>query len=260
MIKYRRRKNIVEVELARVALHNAQRTLRSAIARAKTSAWQEMLATLERDLWGRPYRLVMQRLTSQSVALTEKFDLSTLDWVVRGLFPEDARAELPLNAHWDGNVEEENLVSQDEIRVAVRNIKRHNFAPGPDGITIDVMLSLLSAVPDRMLRCFNACISQSCFSECWKVARLILIRKLANFRDCHRPLCLLSEIGKLFERVLAHRIIRQVDGRGGFSPRQFGFCKSKSTCDANACLKNMATRSIHSGGVCVAVSLDVRNI
>lgn len=73
MVKHRRRKNPAEAEMARIALRNAQRTLRTAIAKAKTAAWEELLATLERDLWGRPYKIVMQRLKS-SIAVTEKLD------------------------------------------------------------------------------------------------------------------------------------------------------------------------------------------
>lgn len=93
MVKFRRRKNIVEAELARMALRNTQRQLRTAIAKAKAAAWKELLTTLERDPWGRPYKIVMQRLKS-SVAATEKLDPPTLTRIIQGLFPEDEHAKL----------------------------------------------------------------------------------------------------------------------------------------------------------------------
>lgn len=154
------------------------------------------------------------------------------------------------------------MVTQDEIRAAIKDIKCHNSAPGPDGIAISAMLFLMTAVPDRLRQCFNLCVKQGRFPECWKTARLVLILKVgkpSGSPSSYRPLCLLSEVGKLFERVLARRVVNWIDERGGFSPRQFGFCRGRSTCDAIACLEDIVTSSIRNRGVCVAISLDVRN-
>lgn len=260
-MKHRRRGNAADAEVARVALRESQRVLRSAIAKAKSAAWKELLATLEHDPWGRPYRIVMQRLKS-SVAATEKLDPPILDGIIQGLLPVDENAEFPHGVQHNAAMEEDFSIKREEIKAAVGDIKRLNSAPGPDGLAISVMLSLLSAAPDRLRRCFNVCIEQGRFPSCWKTARLVLIPKAgkpAGLLSYYRSLCLLSELGKLLERIIARRIVYWVDGRGGFSPRQFGFCRGKSTCDAVAYLESMVSDAIQNRGVCVAVSLDVRN-
>lgn len=260
MVKFRRRRNIVEAEITRAALRNLQRVLRAAIARAKTMAWQELISTLERYPWGRPYQTVMQRLKPRSLAATERMEVSTLTRVVRGLFPDYPGAEIPLIVQRPDMAFEP--VTLEEVKSAVRDIKRQNTAPGPDGITIGVLLSLMAAVPGRFRDCINACISQGRFPRCWKVARLVLIPKAGKphgLPSSYRPLCLLSEVGKLYERILARRIMLRVDERGRFSCRQFGFCKGKSICDAVDSLSKVVSRAIANRGVCVAVSLDIRN-
>lgn len=151
-------------------------------------------------------------------------------------------------------------VSLDEIRMAATDIKKQNSAPGPDGISVRVLMSLLAAAPNRLRDCLNACLLQGRFPRHWKTARLVLIPKMSKpHPSSYRPLCLLSEIGKLYERVLARRILSQIEAMDGFSPRQFGYYKVKSTCDAVAALEEMVSRSFTSRRICVAVSLDVRN-
>jgi hypothetical protein len=53
------------VDEARVYLYNAYRKVRRpllrAIKEAKKRAWDELLATLDSDHWGRPYRLVLNK-------------------------------------------------------------------------------------------------------------------------------------------------------------------------------------------------------
>jgi len=59
---YRRRNGASTGVLARLwaSLRETRRDLRRAIGRAKRSAWHELLATLEADPWGRPYRSVLK--------------------------------------------------------------------------------------------------------------------------------------------------------------------------------------------------------
>lgn len=87
MVKFRRRGNIVDAEIARVELRRNQRILRAAIAGAKDKAWKELLTTIEEDLWGRPYRIVMKRLKGSAMAVTESLDSHELDVVISGLSP-----------------------------------------------------------------------------------------------------------------------------------------------------------------------------
>lgn len=73
--------------------------------------------------------------------------------------------------------------------------------------------------------------------EPWKQANLVLIPKGVAADDSPlkaRPICLLDELGKAFERVIATRIQDWMDANpeSGLSDWQFGFRRHRSTVDA----------------------------
>lgn len=85
--------------------------------------------------------------------------------------------------------------------------------------------------------------------------------KPKNSPSAYRPICLLGEIGKLFERIIANRLVVHMNRNeeSALSPEQFGFRQGKSTVDAIERLK-MVTENLTSGGeIALATSLDVAN-
>lgn len=48
----------------------------------------------------------------------------------------------------------------------------------------------------------------------------------------YRPLCLLSNLAKVFERLIAGRLKEELEARGGLHPPQYGFKKGRATVDA----------------------------
>lgn len=73
--------------------------------------------------------------------------------------------------------------------------------------------------------------------------------------------CLLGEIGKLLERVIASRLqLHQAKNQEhALSNAQFGFREGKSTVDAILGLKTLTEEMIEGGAVTLAISLDVAN-
>ncbi|CAG4971188.1 unnamed protein product [Colias eurytheme] len=90
--KHRRKRrqadySIVE-ESERYAIYQeSKKTLREAIATAKEKAWAELLDTLNLDPWGRPYRLVMNKLRPWAPPITATLEPALLKKVVSTLFP-----------------------------------------------------------------------------------------------------------------------------------------------------------------------------
>lgn len=70
-------------------LSGSQRRIARAISRAKSKVWDELLESLDRDPWGRPYRMVRERLRRRRTPLTETLEVEFLDDVVNTLFPPD---------------------------------------------------------------------------------------------------------------------------------------------------------------------------
>lgn len=53
---------------------DAKRELQLAIKRAKALAWEKLLGDLDRNLWGRPYRIILNKLRSGGSPVTEVLD------------------------------------------------------------------------------------------------------------------------------------------------------------------------------------------
>lgn len=89
----------------------------------------------------------------------------------------------------------------------------------------------------NVVACYNAYLMKGVFPLEWKKAGLVLIPKEVTPEaelPKVRPICLLDEVGKTLERVIACRMEEHMERnpRHGLSENQFGFRKQRSTCDA----------------------------
>lgn len=84
-------------------------------------------------------------------------------------------------------------------------------------------------------------------------------KNIAELPASHRPLCLLDEIRKLLERVIASRLEAIIGAKGGLSRKQFGVRLGLSTCDAIIGVREIVDEHLKHGRICVAVSLDIQN-
>ncbi|KMQ91492.1 reverse transcriptase [Lasius niger] len=142
-------------------------------------------------------------------------------------------------------------------------------APGPDGFR----LVLWKRAPEETIRwvtnIYNTCLKTGKFPDSWKCANLVLIPKANNANiDLRaldipkaRPICLLNELGKTFERVLAERIHfwQTANPDSDVSGFQYGFRKNRSTCDALLLVRQITSDAVRNGGFAFAVSLDISN-
>lgn len=77
----------------------------------------------------------------------------------------------------------------------------------------------------------------------WRRAKLVLLRKEgkpAESPSAYRPICLLDEAGKLFERVIAGRFDRHLSRNGpDLQEKQYGFRGGRSTMDVILRVKSL---------------------
>jgi len=216
--------------------NTVRKNLRREIHKAKAQAWQELLNDIETDPWGLPYRLVLNKLRTAGPALTEVLDREILDRTLDSLFPMDT--ERGEEGSQNTPVEDEaTVVTVEEVVAAIRKKGKGNTAPGLDGIR----MRALKAIPEEELpvltACYTECIKKGRFPRPWKRAALVLIPKewpVDADNPKVRPICLLSEVGKTFETVIAGRIWDWLEDNSAsrLSDDQFGFCPQRSTCDA----------------------------
>lgn len=140
-------------------VRDSRKALRRAITKAKGSAWEELLTTLNEDPWGKPYRIVTKKLRNSGPPICESLPSRMVENIVDTLFPKcniATRREIP--EEW----EEEWAVTENEVAEAIGKIGS-NKAPGPDGI----MGTAIKITQEWFLRlwcqCFNRCLKEGIY-------------------------------------------------------------------------------------------------
>lgn len=236
---------------------------RKEISKAKHEAWMELLASIEEDPWGLPYKVVLRKLRNPALGLSETLDKDSLDRLITSLFPEgDTQRNKTDWSNWTWN-EEHQITPGEVYRLLKKNVIK-NTAPGIDGIKSNVWKRIPLCMLDRLTACYNTCLREGVFPSQWKVAKLVLIPKDGMRPDGlpkARPICLLNDIGKFLERIIADRIVEWISNndRANLSENQYGFRKQRATLDAILAIKEKVKDVTQAGGVAIGVSLDISN-
>lgn len=85
--KVRRRGVILNREVAEKDYRQAKQTLRLEIKKAKARAWQTLINSVDRNPWGLPFKLVLNKLRRPFPRLSETLDLGSLNRLLDSLFP-----------------------------------------------------------------------------------------------------------------------------------------------------------------------------
>lgn len=257
------RNQLPAIESARKDLRTAKNMLVWKIRRSKILAWRQLIATLDKDPWGRPYKIVLNKLKKYSPSLTETLELDQINNILDNLFPDnpgiDERPALEGPTDWNENL----CVDSVELSKAIKGKKFGNVAPGPDGLQKCVWFKIPKSFLLKILEIFNKCLAKGSYPETWKIAKLILIPKTnkSGEKAKYRPICLLDEIGKIFERVIVTRLNKHIitNTCAQLSKHQFGFRTGHSTTDALFAVKKFTDLAFAEDKCVVAVALDIEN-
>ena len=122
--------------------------------------------------------------------------------------------------------------SADDISRCIRKL-RTGRAPGPDGITAELLISSSDIVVPYLWQLFSLVWQSGVTPKSWRVGNIIpLYKGKGSKQSCsnYRPITLLSVIGKLFASILLERLhdkLLQIR-----RPQQSGFTPGRSTNDA----------------------------
>lgn len=173
----------------------------------------------------------MGKIRSVTVSLTEKLGSGQVRKIIKEFFPsgqirEPTRLEVTWQDEWN--------VTPHEIQIATKKMGNKNKAPGPDGLWKGLLYRTIDIISETWTKCFQECVRTRMFPTRWKVSRLVLLQKPSKPDEeasSYRPICLLNEGGKLFERLVVNRI-NNLESNEGLSPNQFGFRAKRSTINA----------------------------
>lgn len=97
--------------------------------------------------------------------------------------------------------------SKQEVLKFIHEIEA-NKASGIDGITVKVLHAIADDIAGVLAHIINLSIEQGVCPDHFKVALIIPLYKKGDRRECtnYRPISLLSNLSKVFEKVLKARI------------------------------------------------------
>lgn len=235
---------------------NAKITMNNEIKKSREAEWKKVCDEVEKDIWGRGYKIVTNKYKKKTYSLAPEKQKEILET----LFPKHARTT------WTSEIETENIeeFTMDElISVLIRTKKKK--APGPDGITPEILKIAIEAMPQYVLDAFNKILKAGIFPDEWKVAKVVLLLKPGKSTlepSSYRPLCLLDTYGKFLESMIVNRLNKEL-GVDGLSANQFGFRRGRSTIDAIHRIYDIADRERRKKPkerrLCLLLAFDVRN-
>lgn len=118
-----------------------------------------------------------------------------------------------------------------EIRSIIKLLK-NSKSPGPDTINNRLVKHCPRKVIVFLTYIYNFCLKTAYFPKDWKVGKIIPIPKPgkdAAFIENYRPISLLNIFGKIFEKIILHRIQLHLESNDIVPAEQFGFRKHHST-------------------------------
>lgn len=123
-------------------------------------------------------------------------------------------------------------ISPEEMEKAIKKLKP-NKAPGHDHITNEDIKLMPPNLRLQLLAIYNACFILHYFPMQWKIAKIITFvkpGKTGTRPEQHRPISLLSCLGKLLEQLIHAQLQPEVDKK--LRAEQFGFRPGHSTVHA----------------------------
>ena len=130
---------------------------------------------------------------------------------------------------------------------------------GPDCIPLVVLKNCEPELSYILAELFNKCL-KFCFPDCWRVSTVVPVFKNVGESSTaknYHPVILLSEVSKVFEKLVNNRIVDHVEKCGLFSEFQYGFRSSVSTADLLKVISDRIVRAFNRSGATRAVALDI---
>lgn len=127
-------------------------------------------------------------------------------------------------------------------------------------------LSIIMPIPnvsEAICTLFNTIIVKKQIPDEMKVCTITPLvknmQKNPNDMTNLRPINVLPELSKIFERILHHQLVQYLNRTNFFSPHQFGFKKNCSTKHVVQILTDNACKAIDNGKVYIIATIDVKS-
>ena len=152
-------------------------------------------------------------------------------------------------------------ITHTEIFEAISKLK-NGSSPGLDKISSDLLKKHSLTFCKPLSHIFNLCISQNKVPDAFKVAIITPIHKksLISALENFRPISVISNIAKTFEKILKKKLIFYLESNNLLFEYQFGFRPHRSTDQAIANVTKLIYTALDEGKKCAAIYLDLAKV
>lgn len=149
-------------------------------------------------------------------------------------------------------------VTELEVLEAINNLKNSN-STGYDNLSVKIIKQCASLIAKPLCHIINQCFIDGCFPSLLKISKVICLHKKGDINEIsnYRPISLLSVFSKIFEKLLATRIIKFLEKNKIFSPNQHGFRENHSTISALVSILDYVYKNIDKGNKVMAIFVDL---
>ena len=129
-----------------------------------------------------------------------------------------------------------------EVHIRSRKVKRVlakldiKKSSGPDGISARVLEICSSSLVKPLRYLLYISFKSGKFPSCWKIANAQPVLKKGDPSDPgnYRPIAICSNLVKVMESILNHKLMKYLEDNSLLNDRQYGFRKNRSTGDLMA--------------------------
>lgn len=130
---------------------------------------------------------------------------------------------------------------------------------GPNSISNKILILLKFEIAVHLSKLINLSFSSGVFPDLLKIAKVIALFKKGSPLDCsnYRPISLLSNVEKIFEKIIFKRLYNFIKHNNILFFRQFGFRKSFSTSHALMSITQLISNALDQGNFACALFIDL---
>lgn len=148
-------------------------------------------------------------------------------------------------------------INTGEVTNAITELK--DKSGGVDNINTKIIKTIIHQLQKPLEHIFNQCIINSVWPDALKKAEVIPLHKSGkqNNTSNYRPISLISNIAKVFEKIIHKRIYSFAIKHKIFADNQYGFLKNRSTKDAFVKLTSKIYNNLDNSKPTIATFLDL---
>ena len=145
-----------------------------------------------------------------------------------------------------------------EVLEAISELKSSNSS-GEDNISNNLLKKCKNLLSKPLTDLINSSLNQGIFPDKLKLAKIIPIYKSGDKSklENYRPVSILSSLAKIFEKIVAKRIVSFFIKHNLFIGNQYGFRRGVSTTTAIIHVLNLLYKNLDQHKKCVGIFLDL---